>query len=182
MDENEVTEESNAGTESPQENASASKNMKHLDFITSLVIMGVSVFVAVEAYGYYVRSRKEFYASPGFMPIIIAVALFLLAIYLMYQSLDKSSLKENLGRLREAIPGGLKSIQFKNTLVGLIIFGIYIYVLLRFLPFWLASIIVLFACFVYLKAAKIFKSAVISIISAAGIVLLFQIVFRVPMP
>ena len=158
------------------------KDMKHLDFVTALVVMGVSIYTAVEAHSYYIRSRKEFYASPGFMPTIIAIALFLLSIYLMYQSLDKSSVKECLSRLLEAIPRGLKSARFKNTIVGLAIFGVYIYILLRFLPFWLASIIVLFGCFVYLKAAKLVKSAIIAILSAVGIVMLFQVVFRVPMP
>ena len=158
------------------------QNMKHLDFITSLVIMGVSVYTIVSAHGFYLKSRKAFYASPGFMPTIIAAALFLLAIYLMYQSLNKSSVKEIFGRLIEAIPGGIKSLRFRNTLIGLAIFAVYIFVLLRLLPFWLASAILLFGCFIYLKAAKFVKSAIITILSVAGIVLLFQIIFRVPMP
>ena len=158
------------------------KDMKHLDFITSLVLMAVSVYVVIESHGYYIRSRSEFSVSPAFMPTIIAGALFLLAISLMYQSLKNSSLKEIFGRLREGIPRGIKSARFRNTIVGLAIFAIYIYVLLRYLPFWLASIIVLFGCFVYLKAAKIVKSAIIAIVSAGGIVLLFQVLFRVPMP
>ena len=157
-------------------------DMKHLDFITSLVIMGVAIFTAIEAHSYFVRSRTHFYASPGFMPTIIAVALFLLGIYLLYQSLDKSSVKECVSRLLEAIPRGIKSARFKNTIVGLAFFAVYIYVLLRFLPFWLASILVLFGCFVYLKAAKLVKSAVIAVLSAVGIVVLFQVIFRVPMP
>ena len=156
--------------------------MKHLDFITSLVLMGISIYTVITSYGYYAISRKAFYISPGFMPVIIAAALFLLAITLMRQSLNKSSLKECLGRLREAIPRGLKSERFRNTVIGLAIFAVYIYVLLRYLPFWLASGILLFACFMYLKAAKFVKSAIISILSVAGIVLLFQIIFRVPMP
>jgi hypothetical protein len=158
------------------------KDIKHIDFITSLVLMGVSIFTIITAHGYHVKSRKAFYASPGFMPTIIAVVLFLLAIYLMFQSFNKSSLKECLIRLREAIPRGLKSARFKNTLIGLAFFAVYIYILLNFLPFWLASIILLFVCFMYLKAAKVVKSAIISILSIGGIVLLFQIIFRVPMP
>jgi len=158
------------------------KDMKHLDFITSLVIIGLSIYVAFQSYGFYVRSRGPFYASPGFMPAIIAAALFLLGINLFFQSLNKSSLKELVGRLLEATPRGLKSVRFKNTVIGLAFFAVYIFVLLRFLPFWLASIILLFGCFFYLKAASIIKSILIAILSAVGIVLLFQIVFRVPMP
>ena len=157
-------------------------DMKHLDFVTSVVLMGLSIGVIIVSRGYYLRSRSPFYASPGFMPIILASALFLLALSLMYQSLNKSSLKECLGRIREGIPRGLKSLRFRNTVIGLAIFAVYIYVLIRLLPFWLASIILLFACFMFLKAAGVVKSAIISILSVAGIVLLFQIIFRVPMP
>ena len=184
MDENEaVNVEENIDNEARQDSsAPAQKDMKHLDFITSLVIMGVSIFTAVTAYGYYIKSRKAFYASPGFMPAIIAGALFLLALYLLVQSLNKSSFGECISRLREAIPRGLGSVRFKNTIIGLALFAAYIFVLLRFLPFWLASIILLFASFMYLKAAKPVKSAIIAILSSVGIVLLFQVAFRVPMP
>ena len=177
IEEDIVDDESNDGSD-----PSAPKDMKHLDFITSLVLMGLSVYTVFNAYGFFIKSRKAFYASPGFMPAIIAVALFLLALNLMIQSLDKSSVKINFFRLVEALPRGIKSARFRNTIIGLAFFAVYIYILLRFLPFWLASILLLFACFVYLKAAKLVKSAIIAVTSAVGIVLLFQIVYRVPMP
>ena len=183
MKENEVINDESIDNETDGDpGAAAPKDMKHLDFITSLVIMAIAAYTAVSAYGFYIKSRKEFYASPGFLPGIIAAALFLLALNLLVQSLSKSSVRENLSRLVEALPRGLRSVRFKNTIIGLAIFAVYIYVLLRFLPFWLSSIILLFACFVYLKAAKIIKSAVIAVLSAVGIVLLFQVIFRVPMP
>jgi len=184
MDDNEAAkaEESPVDESGQDSGAPAQKDMKHLDFITSLVIMALAIYTAVTAYGYYVKSRSAFYASPGFLPTIIAGALFLLAVNLMFKSLNKSSLKELFHRLGEAIPRGLKSARFKNTIIGLAFFAVYIYILLRFLPFWLASIIMLFACFMYLKAAKPVKSAIIAILSSIGIVLLFQVAFRVPMP
>jgi len=178
MDENKVPD----GESSQDSGAPVQKDLKHLDFITSLVIMGVSIYTAVSAYGLYIKSRSAFYASPGFLPTIIAGALFLLAVNLLLQSLNKSSVKELLHRIREAMPRGLKSVRVKNTVIGLAFFAMYIFVLLRFLPFWLASILLLFGCFIYLKAAKPVKSAVIAVLSAVGIVLLFQVIFRVPMP
>ena len=182
MDDEKTAEEKIDNNTNMSQDSSESKDMKHLDFITSIVIMGISVFTAVTAYGYYIKSQKEFYASPGFMPTIIAGALFLLAVYLMYQSVNTSSLKQCVTRLKEAIPRGIKSLRFKNTVIGLLFFAVYIFVLLRFLPFWLSSILLLFGCFIYLKAANIIKSAIISVLSSVGIVLLFQIIFRVPMP
>ena len=179
MADNDVTEE----TEKRDAlGAAASGSMEHLDFITSIVLMLVCAGVAFTAYGYYVKSGKAFYASPGFMPIIISGSLFLLAVSLMRQSLKKASVMEHFRRIFGAIPGGVKGDRFKNTMVALLIFGIYIFLLMRFLPFWLASLILVFTCFIYLKAAKPIISAVISILSVGGIVLLFQIIFHVPMP
>jgi hypothetical protein len=156
--------------------------MGHLDFITALVLMLVCAVVIAAAFGYYVKSRKQFYASPGFMPVIIAGSLFLLALSLMRQSLKGSSVKERFNQVRQALPRGLKSGRFKNSMTGLVFFGLYIFVLMRFLPFWLASLILVFATLVYLKASKLILCAVISVLSIGGIVLLFQIIFHVPMP
>lgn len=189
MNENEVIKEeidNGSGQEpvtpEPAEQSSV-KDMKHLDFITSIVVMALAVYVAHQSNQFFIRSpREHFYASPGFMPAIIATALFLLGLSLFIQSLKDSSIKKNFIRLVEATPNGLKSARFKNTVIGLAIFALYIFVLLRFLPFWLASIIVLFSCFMYLKAAKPLKSAIIAILSAGAIVLIFQELFRVPMP
>jgi hypothetical protein len=160
----------------------APSEMKHLDFITSIVLMILSVATLPVSYGYFQKSRKAFYASPGFMPIIIAAALFLLGLSLMLQSLKDSSVKENLRRLIDAAPRGFRSLRFRNSVIGLGFFGVYIYILLRFLPFWLASLILLFVCFIFLKASGFVKCVIISGLSVGGIVLIFQIVFRVPMP
>ena len=160
----------------------AKDNIKHIDFISSIVLMLVCVIYSVMAYGYYIKSKSVFYTSPGFMPVIIAASLFLLALSLMVQSLKNSSPKEHISRLRKAIPKGIKIIRFKRTVIGLAFFWMYIFVLLRFLPFSLASLFLVFGCFIILKAAKPVKSAIIAILSVGGIVLLFQFVFRVPMP
>ena len=172
----------NIENEGPSAEDASQDKMEHLDFITSLVLMALSVIVSIVAYGYYEKSRKAFYASPGFMPIIICGALFFLALSLLFQSLRKNSVKELLRRVLDTVPRGIKSIRFRNSVIGLAFFGIYIYVLLRFLPFWLASAILLFGCFLFLKASKLLYIFIISVFSVGGIVLLFQIIFRVPMP
>jgi hypothetical protein len=180
MADNDVINE--AEKEESAENDVSQGGMEHLDFITSIVLMALSVIVSIVSYGYYVKSRKAFYASPGFMPIIICAALFLLGLSLMLQSVKKNSVKEIFRRVLDAAPRGLTSLRFRNSVIGLAFFGIYIYVLLRFLPFWLASAVLLFVCFLFLKASKLFKIVIISVLSIGGIVLLFQVIFRVPMP
>lgn len=183
MAENEVLSKAEAeGQDIDLETGTAQGDIKHLDFITALVLMAVCIVVSIVAYGYYIDSKKAFYASPGFMPILIAGMLFLMSLSLLLQSLKGSSVRKNFRRVVEAIPRGLKSARFKNSIIALGLFAIYIYGMLRFIPFWLSSLILLFVSFVYLKASKLVLCAVIAILSVGGIVLLFQVAFHVPMP
>ena len=67
-------------------------------------------------------------------------------------------------------------------------FALYIYVLLGKLPFWLASVLILFATLLYSYFDRknlpkvLLKSTLISVLAVAGIVALFQYAFSVPMP
>ncbi|MDR1318637.1 MAG: tripartite tricarboxylate transporter TctB family protein [Treponema sp.] len=155
---------------------------EHLDFAASVILMAVCVFALVLSWGYYLKSKAKFYASPGFMPIIIAGSLFIMALVLFLKSIKGSSVKQRFFQILEALPGGLKSKRFLNSLVALGMFGVYTYVLLPLLPFWLSSFIVLLASLLYLKASTVIKCIIIAAISIGGIVLLFQVAFRVPMP
>jgi hypothetical protein len=156
--------------------------IEHLDFVTALVLMLVCVGSGSLAIRYYLKSKTEFYASPGFMPMIITGILFLLSVSLMAQSLKGGKAGDLFQKAMRAIPAGVKSKRFINSVIGLAMFAVYVFVFLKFLPFWLSSLILLFAVFAYLKAAKLWLCAVISILAIGGIVLLFQIAFRVPMP
>ncbi|MDR1933476.1 MAG: tripartite tricarboxylate transporter TctB family protein [Spirochaetales bacterium] len=166
----------------PVTGAARSDGKEHLDFATAVLLLGVSIFSVILAYGYYVSSGKVFYASPGLMPVIIAGGVFLLALSLLVQSLKGSSVKERAGQVCEAIPRGLKSKRFLNSSAALGMFWVYIFILLEFLPFWLASLSLLFAVFAYLKASSLIKCIIIAGCSIGGIVLLFQVAFRVPLP
>ena len=154
----------------------------HLDFASAIILFIACVFLAFRSWGYYVASGELFYASPGFTPLIILSVLMLLSISLFIQSLKGSSVGQRVGEIIDALPVGLKSKSFKNIMAALLMFGVYIYVMLRFLPFWIASILLLFFVFVYLESASLIKSALISVASVAGIVAIFQVIFNVRLP
>jgi hypothetical protein len=155
---------------------------EHLDFAASIILMAVCVFAVVLSWGYYLKSKAKFYASPGLMPIIIAGSLFIMSLVLFFKSIKGSSVKRRFFQTLKAIPGGVKSKRFLNSLAALGFFAIYIYLLLPLLPFWLSSFIVLLASLLYLKASTVIKCIIIAALSIGGIVLLFQVAFRVPMP
>jgi hypothetical protein len=182
IEEPEAADEDRFAEINPVTGAARSDGKEHLDLAAAIVLFCVSIFSIILACGYYVRSKKVFYASPGLMPVIIASGIFLLALSLMLQSLKGSSIKERFGQVIDAIPRGIKSRRFLNTAAALCMFWVYIFLLLRFLPFWIASLILLCAVFVYLKASTLIKCIIIAGCSIGGIVLLFQVAFRVPLP
>lgn len=159
---------------------------EHLDFLTSIILFAVSVAAIILSLGYWRDLGGEFYASPGFMPTIIAAFLLVMAAILFSNSLKGSCVSERLSQLGAALPRTLHSRTFWRAVVGLAIFAVYIFVLLGRLPFWLASLIVLLAILFYLNRPKGMKSivtlALIGVLSVAGIILLFQVAFSVPMP
>lgn len=159
---------------------------EHLDFLTAIILLVVSVAAIILSLGYWRDLGGEFYASPGFMPTIIAAFLLVMAAILFANSLKGSSVSERLSQLGAALPATLRSRTFWRAVVGLAIFAVYIFVLLGRLPFWLASLIVLLAILFYLNQPKGMKSivtlALIGVLSVAGIILLFQVAFSVPMP
>jgi len=80
----------------------------------------------------------------------------------------------------------VKSKNVHKALVGLVIFWIYIYLLLGKIPFWIATFVTLSALLLFINWEKSFKKiAKLLLISAAAtfaIILIFQIIFKVPMP
>lgn len=159
---------------------------EHLDFLTSIILFIISVSAIVISIGYWKRSGEVFYASPGFMPVIIASCLVLMSVILFTQSLRGSSVSERCAQLAMAIPAGLRSHKVWRAAGGLAVFAVYIFLLLGRLPFWLASFLVLAATLLYLNGKKelrtILKLLLIAAGSIAAIVLLFQVAFSVPMP
>jgi hypothetical protein len=116
------------------------------------------------------------------MPTIIAGSIMLCSVFLLYGSLKGSSVGERISQLTVSFKVGLKSRRLWNSVAALLIFGIYIAVLLKIFPFWLASFIMLCFTFFYTNATTTAKIILTSALSVAEIVLLFQVAFNVPLP
>lgn len=158
----------------------------HLDFLTAVILIVVSVAVAVTSLAYWQKQRVVFYESAGFMPMIIAAGLFVMALRLLKESLKHDQVKNFIVRLKAGAVLTAKSGQVHRALVGLIVFAIYVFILLGRLEFWLASFIALAAVLVYVRYdgrwQTVLKMLMIAALCVAGIVGLFQYAFEVPMP
>ena len=165
----------------------------HLDFLTSLILIIVSIAIIITCQGYYQQQLKRrivytFYESTGFMPTVFAGFLLVMSAIQLIGSLRGHSVPAYAVQLVRSFKATLVSRTFWKAVGGLVIFGIYVYGMLAKIPFGVASFIVLYATLMYshwdeCKNPKIWtKMGLISLCASAGIVILFQYIFAVPMP
>ena len=158
----------------------------HLDFLTALILIAVSVAVIITSVAYWQRQKLPFYESAGFMPVLIAGGLFVMAARLLKESLKHDSARSFLQRLRKSAGQTLRSNRVHRALFGLLIFGIYVFYLLGRISFWLSSFVALAVVLIFVrfdgKWQTSLKMLLIAALCVAGIVGLFQYAFSVPMP
>ena len=171
---------------------------KHIDFVSSILLMALSIFVLIESYSYYQTQNERvvvvFHQSAGFFPIVIGSALLICSILLFIRSVRGGAFKENFVKIKEGAIAFLKTTTAFRALVGCIWMGIYVFVLLQRIGFAMGTPVFLvlmmtFLQFQDLKEAGL-KRAIWSIVKyiliSVGIVgftyVLFQVIFRVPLP
>jgi len=171
----------------------AHDNQAHLDFLTSLILIGVCIAIIITCHGYYQQQLKRrivytFYESTGFMPTVFAGFLMIMSVIQLVGSLKKGSVPGYVKQLVQSFKATMVSGGFWKAVGGLVIFAIYVYGLLAKIPFGVASFIVLYATLMYAhwdehKNPKAWmKMGIIALCASAGIVILFQYIFAVPMP
>ena len=171
----------------------AHDNQAHLDFLTSLILIGVCIAIIITCQGYYQQQLKRrivytFYESTGFMPTVFAGFLMIMSVIQLVGSLKKGSVPGYVKQLVQSFKATMVSGGFWKAVGGLVIFAIYVYGLLAKIPFGVASFIVLYATLMYAhwdehKNPKAWmKMGIIALCASAGIVILFQYIFAVPMP
>ena len=171
----------------------AHDNQGHLDFLVSLILIGVCIAIIITCQGYYQQQLKRrivstFYESTGFMPTVFAGFLMIMSIIQLIGSLRQNSVPAYVTQLVKSFKATMVSHNFWKAVGGLVIFAIYVYGLLSRLPFGVASFIVLYTTLMYAhweghKDRKTWiKMGIIALCASAGIVILFQYIFAVPMP
>lgn len=165
----------------------------HLDFLTSLILIVVSIVIIITCQGYYQQQLKRrivttFYESTGFMPTVFAGFLLVMSAIQLAGSLREGSVPAYIVQLMGSFKASMTSRTFWKAVGGLVIFAIYVYGMLAKMPFGVASFFVLYATLMYShweerKNLKTWtKMGIIALCASAGIVILFQYIFAVPMP
>ncbi|MGI6215363.1 MAG: tripartite tricarboxylate transporter TctB family protein [Christensenellales bacterium] len=168
-------------------------NQAHLDFLASIILIIVCIAIVIICQGYYKQqlSRRivtTFYESTGFMPTVFAAFLLIMSVIQLIGSLRKDGFSAHTAQLVKSFKATMVSRKFWKAVGGLVIFAIYVYGLLSRMSFGVASFIVLYTTMMYAhwesrKNLKTWlKMGIIALFASAGIVILFQYIFSVPMP
>lgn len=156
------------------------KKMK--DFISSVIMFLLSLFVILESWKIYGKAGKPMYLSPALIPLMLGVILLFLSITLCITSLKEGGVSARITEWKEVWKELKEDPNTVRMLVGVVLMGLYTFVLLGMLPFWLATFLFMLLLMYFLEAGSIVQIVSISILVTGLIIFLFQVCFRVPLP
>lgn len=155
---------------------------KHFDFVSAVVLILVSVGIIVMSLQIHNQSGEVLYLSPGLMPLILGIALLACSIFQLIRSLKDGGFRTRSQEMSAWFKETIKDHTVHSMVIGVVIMAIYTFILMSFLPFWAASLIFIVALMLYLKATSLVRICLLAAGSVGFIVLLFQVLFRVPLP
>ncbi len=155
---------------------------KRFDFVASLVMLALSVYVIFESVRMYQKAGKVLYLSPALVPLMLGILLCLLSMLLLLGSLKNGGFGKRLQEIKEYFSQVAKDSNTSRMLIGVLLMALYTFVLIEILPFWISTFIFMFLLMYFLEAGSLVKISVISAGAVALIIFLFQVCFRVPLP
>ena len=154
----------------------------HFDFVTSIVLMLLSVALIVGSYRMCVEVGGDMYASPGMLPMVLAVLLLFTSIRLFKRSIQTNGIAKNVSMFVAWFERFRQSKMCREFMVGGLILALYTFVLAPRLPFWLSTSIFMLVLMGVLKATSIVKSLMITGLVVGSVYGVFQMIFHVPLP
>ena len=125
---------------------------------------------------------EQFSISPGFLPTILGALLLILSIILFVNSIKGCGFRSQVSALISWSKQAIHDTDIRLMVIGMLIMGTYAYFLIGLLPYWLSSVLFLVALMAFLKATKLWKIILISILAVGLVIVLFQVVFNVSLP
>ena len=154
----------------------------HFDFVTSIGLMILSLVMIVDSYRMAVDVGGALYASPGMLPMVLALLLLLTSAMLLRRSIRSGGVGRNLAGFRSWADGFRKSRVAREMMVGALILAIYTFLLAPRLPFWASTSIFMVVLMAIVKATSLLKNLLITALVVGAIYGVFQMVFHVPLP
>ena len=154
----------------------------HFDFITSVCLMGLSLVIILDCFQMAKEVGGALYASPGMMPMVLAVLLLFTSFLLMKRSVQANGVNKNIADFIAWFHIFRKSTSAQEMLTGGLILALYTFVLAPRLPFWISTSIFMIFMMGILNATALWKNIVITAVVVGSIYAVFRMVFHVPLP
>lgn len=152
------------------------------DFITSVVLILLSLAVMFESIRMAADVGGFLYASPGMMPMVLAILLLFTGVLLLKRSVRDRGAGQHCVDFAQWVHTFCKSKPAQEMLTGGLALALYTFVLLPRLPFVVSTAIFLMFVMGMLNATSLVKNALITAGVVGGIYAVFQLIFHVPLP
>ena len=160
--------------------------LRRHDLIVSTVLWGVSVLVLLGSlrmtFGITLPGVEEnvWLVAPGFLPMILSGGLVFMFSVLIGLSVRQGELKGHFSS--SAILRAITDRETVTKLIQMALLCIFVFVFLGRLHFGLAAALYLFAAMMVAQAAKLWQTALISVIFAGAITYVFGTLMKIPLP
>lgn len=163
------------------EGSAMEKKEYDLLFGCFLVLLGTGVIL--ESVAMWRDVGGDFIESPGLMPSVLGVGLVVASLMLVSQSLSGNG-REVCCRLRDACMKMFtkyrkETVSFCTVMLAL---GLFTFVLMPNMPFWLSSFIFMVYTMYLAGARKKIQIVSIAVGVSAALQIIFEVIFRVPLP
>ena len=166
---------------------------KTKDFWFSCFLALFSLFAVISGYQIVHEASlppyniDSFVLSPGLLPVVLGYVLLFCSVILWIQSVrSELSIGESVRNHIHETKKWLESLKGNEnvvyTLGGLLIVAFYTFVLLANFSFVVSSLIFLIALMLFLRSTNLWKIVIISVVTIALLVLLFQVCFNTVLP
>ncbi|QEN09180.1 tripartite tricarboxylate transporter TctB family protein [Oceanispirochaeta crateris] len=144
-----------------------------------LIISGIAIVVV--ALG--MKVFRNFLDAPGFFPLMLGCVFVLLGAALSFPALKKvglSTLKDTFSKSN--LSKFFKDDKTLRVTILLALMFVYVYFLIGWLNFTVATFLYLFFTMLYIKSTKWWMVIIISIVASVTISVVFKYGFRIPLP
>lgn len=161
------------------------------DFIFSIILILIGSYVIIEGVNIYHKAAEkpykitQFTVSPGFLPVLLGIALVFASLILLIQSFKGEKFGEALVNRKNEFSEWTKtafSENFFRMAIGVVLMFIYTFFLMEWLPFWAASVVFLVAMFLFLRVGRPWQAVILAALVVALVVVLFKYGFGAALP
>lgn len=166
---------------------------KTKDTVFSVMMMLLGGYVVVEGVKIVRKAAlppyniKTFSVSPGFLPVILGVALIVFSIILLIKTLvgEKNAgvaFVRHFKTFFASFVAAFRNPGVLRMIGGVMLMAVLTFVLLGLVPFWIGGTLFMIAMMFFLRATKWWMILLTSSVAMGLTVLLFQVCFKTTLP